>query len=343
MPRQLDIGPDMKKLSGFEVLDVSSPGAPHPAEVLRRLPYEDASFDLVHMAHVLEHVAWYQTGEALAEILRVLRPGGVLEVWVPDAVRIAELLPTATRVYVNHLPRHSLDDTLRGLIAVSRAGMEPVPHLAARRVGSRAEVETFLRRAVKEAGISKVLLLGGDVATPAGPYADAGALLAEGVLRDAGIREIGLAVYPEGHPRIATDALWAALSRKIAAARAQGMGCYAVSQFSFAPSRIVEMCGQLLRAEPSMPVYVGLPGPTTPARLIRFAQTCGVSASLRAMTAQGMGAVRLFTHTDPVDQLHAVASHVSGGATSNVVGLHVFTFGGIEPAARWINKQIALD
>ena len=55
-----------------------------------------------------------------------------------DAVRIAELLPAGTPVYVNHLPRHGLDDTLRGLLAVSKAGLEPVPHIAARRVGSRS-------------------------------------------------------------------------------------------------------------------------------------------------------------------------------------------------------------
>lgn len=260
-----------------------------------------------------------------------------------DAIRIAELLPTGTRVYVNHLPRHSLDDTLRSLIAVSRAGLEPVPHMAVRRIASRREAEVFLQRAVKEAGISKVLLLGGDVDKPLGPYGDAAALLREGLLRDAGIREVALAAYPEGHPNIPTDTLWSGLSEKIAFARAQGMGVYVVSQFSFAPSRIIEMCGRIARLDPQVAVYVGLPGPTNPARLLKFAQVCGVSASLRAMTAQGMGAVRLFTNTDPVDQLHAVASHVSGGATSNVVGVHVFTFGGIEPAARWINRQIAME
>ncbi len=257
-----------------------------------------------------------------------------------DAVRIAELLPTGTRVYVNHLPRHTLEDTLRSAIAVSRTGLEPVPHLAARRIGSRGEAQAFLTRAIAEAGVSKVLLIGGDVAAPAGPYADAAALLADGVVAEAGIREVAFAAYPEGHPRIASEQLWSSLSQKISAAGAQGLGCYVVSQFSFAPNRIVEMCGRLQRQHPAVSVYVGLPGPTHAAKLIKFAQVCGVSASLRAMTAQGMTAVRLFTHTDPVDQLHAVARHTTG-ATANVVGIHVFTFGGIEPAAAWINKQIA--
>ena len=258
-----------------------------------------------------------------------------------DAVRIAELLPTGTRVYVNHLPRHSLDDTLRGLLAVRRAGLEPVPHIAARRVSSAMELQSFLKRAVDEAGVTRLLVLGGDLDQPAGPFSDATALLRDGGLAAAGIREIGLAGYPEGHPRISSAILTTSLHEKLGLAKDQGLGTWIVTQFSFAPNRIVEFCGQLHRSEPKVHVYVGLPGPTNPARLIKYAQVCGVSASLRAMTAQGMGAVRLFTHTDPVDQLHAIARHCAAGATANVVGIHVFTFGGIEPAALWLNKQIA--
>lgn len=258
-----------------------------------------------------------------------------------DAARIAELLPTGTLVYVNHLPRHSLDDTLRGLIAARAAGLEPVPHLAARRVGSRAELKSFLDRAVREAGIEKVLVLGGDLPDAVGPYPDATSIISEGLLRDCGIRELGLAGYPEGHAHIPLAVLSRSLSEKIALTRAQGLGVYVVTQFSFAPNRVVEYCAGLQRREPDVPVYVGLAGPANPARLLRYAQICGVSASFRALQAAGMGAVRLFTHTDPADQLIAIASHTAGGATTNVVGIHLFTFGGIEPAARWINQQIA--
>lgn len=258
-----------------------------------------------------------------------------------DARRIAELLPTGTLVYVNHLPRHSLEDTLRGLIAAREAGLEPVPHLAARRVTSKAELTSFLRRAVGDAGIKKVLLLGGDVSEPVGPFADAASILREGELPASGIREVGLAGYPEGHPRIFSQSLSAALTEKLGLARAQGLGAYVVTQFSFAPNRIVEYCAGLGRTAPDVPVYVGLPGPTNPAQLLKFAQICGVSASLRALQAQGMGAVRLFTHTDPSDQLAAVAIHVAGGGAANVVGVHLFSFGGVGPSAEWINRQIA--
>jgi methylenetetrahydrofolate reductase (NADPH) len=258
-----------------------------------------------------------------------------------DAARIAELLPSGTPVYVNHLPRHSLADTLKGLLAVRAAGLEPVPHVAARRVGSRSELAAFLTRATREAGVRKLLVIGGDMPTAAGPYADAAAILEDEVIVASGIREVGLAGYPEGHARIDSGLLEQALTDKIAMLKALGVGSHVLTQFSFAPNRIVEFCGKLARQHPGMPVYVGLPGPTSPTRLLRFAQICGVSASLRALGAQGMGAVRLFTNTDPTDQLMAIARHGRSGSTANVVGVHVFSFGGITETAEWMNRQIA--
>lgn len=53
-----------------------------------RLPFEDGVADLVYASHVLEHVPWTNTVGALKEVHRILRPGGVLEVWVPDGEKI---------------------------------------------------------------------------------------------------------------------------------------------------------------------------------------------------------------------------------------------------------------
>ncbi len=257
-----------------------------------------------------------------------------------DVQVIADLLPAKTLVYVNHLPRHSLDQTLDGLMRVADAGLEPVPHLAARRVSSRREADQFLQQAVAKAGVRKVLLLGGDVATVHGPYGDAAALMRDGLLRDCGVREVGFAGYPEGHPRIAQAALNRALVEKLALAAEQNIQPYVVTQFSFAPARIIEFAADLARRAPSVPVYAGVVGPTNPVTLMRFAQRCGVSASLRALQAQGMNAVRLVTHTDPAEQLSYIAQHTVGHATHAIVGVHLFTFGGAEPAARFMHAQL---
>jgi methylenetetrahydrofolate reductase (NADPH) len=257
-----------------------------------------------------------------------------------DARRIAELLPAGTPVFVNHLPRHELAYTLRALVALRDAGLEPVPHIAARRIASRADAQAFLERAVASAGVSRVLLIGGDVAEPVGPYADGASFLRDGLLSASGLRQVGLPGYPEGHPRIPSPVLAADLADKLALARGQGLGSFVVTQFSFAPSRIVEYCAALARRAPDVPVYVGLPGPSSPVALMRYAQRCGVSASLRALQAQGMGAVRLVTHVDPSEQLTALARHRTSGSIPNVVGVHLYSFGGIARTAQWMNERI---
>jgi len=49
---------------------------------LEAIPFDDQSFDLVSLRHVLEHTAYPE--RALAEVRRVLRPGGLALIAVPD-------------------------------------------------------------------------------------------------------------------------------------------------------------------------------------------------------------------------------------------------------------------
>ncbi len=292
----------------------------------------------------LENAVERPAGERVASIAAELVSGGSLEMGAhrpQDARQIATLLPAGTPVYVNHLPRHRLVETLPTLVAVRAAGLEPVPHIAARRIKDHAELRTFLARATGEAGVRKALILGGDESAAAGPYADGAALIREGLLAASGVREIGLPGFPEGHPQIPSAVLEQAFADKLALAAAQNMGTYIVTQFSFAPARVIEYCAGLARSSPRVPIYVGLAGPTEPVALLRFAQRCGVSASLRALRRQGMDAVRLVTHTDPEQQLSSVARYCAAHADCNVVGVHLFTFGGVTSSATWMNRYIA--
>ncbi len=258
-----------------------------------------------------------------------------------DARRIAELLPAGTPVYVNHMPKRPLESTLAALVALREANLEPVPHIAARRVGSPEEAQAFLAKARRLAGVSKVLLLGGDVPEPARALCRCGGPSARGFLRgeraEAGrhrrLSRRGIRASPP-------TTLNAALADKLALARAQGLEPHIVTQFSFAPNRIAEYCADLTRRAPGVPVYVGLAGPTSPVQLLKFAQRCGVSASLRALQAEGMRAVKLFTHVDPSDQLMALAQHIRSGSASNVVGVHLYSFGGVARTAAWMNERI---
>jgi methylenetetrahydrofolate reductase (NADPH) len=283
------------------------------------------------------------TDSALEARIAELVSSGTVEMSPRDADQISEaaaLLPANMRVYVDSLPGRLHFSTLRAMESLCDEGLDPVPHIAARRIESRTALKEFVAGAA-HAGVRRVLLIGGDQPAPSGPYSSSLQVLEEGIFAEHGIKEVGFAGYPEGHSRISQAMLDEALTDKIRVAQEQGLGVSVVTQFSFAPVRIVEFCAAMARKHASLPVYVGMAGPTSMASLFRYAQRCGVSASLRAMSGVGMAAAKLATHSDPMEQLAALARHVESGGTSNVVGSHLFSFGGFMQTSRFINRIIS--
>jgi predicted SAM-dependent methyltransferase len=60
------------------------PGIQYPADILDGLPLEPDSFDYVVSIHALQELAYPDLLAALAELRRVLKPGGVLRLGLPD-------------------------------------------------------------------------------------------------------------------------------------------------------------------------------------------------------------------------------------------------------------------
>jgi methylenetetrahydrofolate reductase (NADPH) len=257
-----------------------------------------------------------------------------------DAQAIAALLPAGTAVYLPHLPRDTPEEIIAAMRCVRDAGLEPVPHLAARRIRSR-EAATALLSAARTIGVRRVLVIGGDQPEASGPFKFGVDLLREGILADCGLRGVALPGYPDGHPHVAEDVLLSDLRTKVSLVREQGITPHVVTQFSFSPERIVAYCSALQSHIPGVAVYCGLPGPASPVTLLKYAQRCGVSASLRALQAQGLGAVRLMTQTEPLPQLEAIARERAQQRAANVAGIHVFSFGGVQRSAAWMQRLLA--
>lgn len=53
-------------------------------DIRKGIAFEDSSFDVVYSSHVLEHMSKYAAEELVAEMIRVLKPGGILRLVVPD-------------------------------------------------------------------------------------------------------------------------------------------------------------------------------------------------------------------------------------------------------------------
>jgi len=74
-------------------LDIDPGVAPDVVASITEMPMlRDGSVDAVWSAHNLEHLAAHEVAPALAEFLRVLRPGGFVLVTMPDLQQVAALI-----------------------------------------------------------------------------------------------------------------------------------------------------------------------------------------------------------------------------------------------------------
>jgi len=247
------------------------------------------------------------------------------------AVREAMAAPLApgSDVYITWLARDEGDVRVAAARDLRRAGLNPVPHLAARHLASHAQLHDLLARLDGEAGVTQVLLIGGDCDRPRGPFRSALEVLEQGALERHGIRRVGLAAYPEGHPRIPDTVLERELAAKIAHLRAAGILPHVVTQFCFAARPILAWLGRFRAREGDVPVHVGLAAPAKIATLLNFAATCGIGASLRALRR----GTRLLMDAGPEAILHEL---VQDERHADIARLHLFTFGGVPRTASWL-------
>jgi SAM-dependent methyltransferase len=90
--RYLNIGCGSRYHPAWTNLDIAPRGPGVLAhDASRGLPFADATFDVVYHSHVLEHVRRPEALPFLRDCRRVLKPGGVLRVAVPDLEQICRL------------------------------------------------------------------------------------------------------------------------------------------------------------------------------------------------------------------------------------------------------------
>ncbi|MEO0408483.1 MAG: hypothetical protein AAF289_14140, partial [Cyanobacteria bacterium P01_A01_bin.135] len=137
-------------------------------------------------------------------------------------------LPPVAEVSVTFLPGSHYRDVVDQAARLRQQGFDPIPHIPARSIRSFRELQKFVARLRAEADVRQVLLIGGSLPAPAGPYSCAFDLLETGLFE--GLR-VGVAGHPEGMPQLSPAECDRILALKNAYACDTGTEMFIVTQW----------------------------------------------------------------------------------------------------------------
>jgi methylenetetrahydrofolate reductase (NADPH) len=252
-----------------------------------------------------------------------------------DAAALKQFLSPGEQIYISAVPHWPVAESVESARLIRLAGLEPVPHIAARHFASLSECANMLERLSGEAGVNTIMLIGGDADRPHGDVTCAQDIIDSGLLIKYGIGAIGLAGYPEVHPRIGGDELEGALLTKLASAQSQGLAVHIVTQFSFDAKPIILWIDWLRARGIYLPVKVGLAGPASMSTWLSYARRCGVKASASALASRTGLINHLFKAISPDPIISQLAELAAQRKFADVTA-HIYSFGGIAASARWL-------
>ena len=88
-PLRLHLGSGRSHLAGWTNIDLLGLPIELPWDLRKRLPFPDGCADAIFHEHLLEHLPLAAVLPLLRECRRVMRPGGIIRIGVPDAGRYA--------------------------------------------------------------------------------------------------------------------------------------------------------------------------------------------------------------------------------------------------------------
>ncbi len=255
-------------------------------------------------------------------------PTATIEAKVLDAV------PTSVPLTITASPSMGLERTIATAERLTKQGYTVVPHLAARMVSGRAELEELVSR-LGAAGVTNVFVPGGD-ADAVGDYKDALSMLEDLTALGGPFADVGVTGYPESHPTIHDDLTVQSMWDK------RRHATYVVSNLTFDPAVIKDWLHRMRLRGITLPLLLGLPGPVDRTKLLSMATKIGVGESTRFLAKNKKTFARLAAPGGFTGErfLEKVAPALSPPEML-VEGLHVFTFNQVSATEEWRRDLLA--
>ena len=244
---------------------------------------------------------------------------------LPQNISEVSLIPEfVNEVYITMIPGVDCRDTIEAAIVIQIKGKQAIPHIAARSFSSPEVLKKCLS-VLQDAGIKRVLLIGGGVPEPTGKYASVMDLLKTGLFAEYGINSFDFAGHPEGNPDDPKSEYH--MLEKLQWTKEHEFSSRIVTQWSLDAKKTNNWISDLREKGVSNPIHIGVPGPSTVKSLMRFAKVCGVKASTQVLRKQGLNISKLMFVNKP----DKIISKLSGYDQ-----LHLYPFGGIAKSAAWL-------
>lgn len=253
---------------------------------------------------------------------------------------IKEVLAPGTSVYVAHPPGTPITDIIQLAGRVQKLGFRAVPHIIARKLESRGQLEEALATA-QGFGIDQALCVAGDITAPEPAFNSSLEVLETGLFSKYGFRDVGVAGHPEGSKAIGEARVEQALAGKAAFAKTADFNVYIATQFTFDPEGIVTWEKETTAKGVTMPIHIGMPGPASLRQLAKFAMLCGVGASMRMLTSRTAAMANLLSTQAPDEMITYLARYRGANPDSRIKKIHFFAFGGVVKTARWANAVLS--
>ncbi|MBT7810819.1 MAG: metFprotein [Deltaproteobacteria bacterium] len=244
---------------------------------------------------------------------------------LPQNISEVSLIPEfVNEVYITMIPGVDCQDTIEAANVIQTEGKQAIPHIAARSFSGPEVLKKHLS-GLQDAGIKRVLLIGGGVPEPAGKYTSVMDLLKTGFFAEYGINSFDFAGHPEGNPDDPKSEYH--MLEKLQWTKEREFSARIVTQWSLDAKKTNNWISDLREKGVSNPIHIGVPGPSTVKTLIRFAKVCGVKASTQVLRKQGLNISKLMFVNKP----DKIISELNGYDQ-----LHLYPFGGIAKSAAWL-------
>ena len=254
----------------------------------------------------------------------------------------SDLIAKNSNIYVTYLPDEDMGKVIETAKKLTLEGYNVIPHLPARTIANKTDLERYIKNLSEDCGCSKILVIGGG-GNQKGNISSSIEVLETDFLSKYNFKEVGLAGHPEGNPDVKQSDLDDAIIQKNNFSKKADFKMYLATQFFFEAKSLKDWELHLKSLNNNLEIHAGIPGPATLKTLLSYARSCGIGNSIRFLSKQALNITKLASKRSPDKLIYDLASYQLENPDTKFKKIHFYAFGGIKKTSDWIKSTNKTD